>query len=107
VIKSNLASFPEPLEMWVTEGGEVRFGAAPAPPQRASALEQAMQATCEMLQGGPLPAEQVMHDLQALGFAERTIRRAKVQLGVCSNRDREGWVWALPLDKLVLAGRGD
>ena len=105
MIKSNLAPFPEPLGVWVTERGEVRFGAAPEPPERTTALDQAVQAIRDLLQGGPLPAEKVMHDLQALGLSEKTIRRAKTKLGVCSDKERDRWVWALPLDKLELASR--
>jgi hypothetical protein len=105
VIKSNLAAPPEPLGLWVTESGELQFGPVPEPPVKTTALEQAMHALRDRLQSGPLPVEQVIDDLQEQGFSPRTIRRAKVQLGVCSDKERDRWVWALPLDKLELARR--
>jgi putative DNA primase/helicase len=99
VIKSNLAPFPEPLGFWVTERGEVRFGEAPEAPQTLTVLDRAMEALRDMLGGGPVPAEEAMGDLRESGLSEKTIRRAKTKLGVRSDKERGGWVWALPSDE--------
>jgi hypothetical protein len=83
----------------VTERGEICFGEAPEPPQRPAVLEQAVEALKELLDGGPVPAQEVIEDLKDQGISEPTARRAKAKLGVVSSRQGEGWTWGLPVDR--------
>jgi putative DNA primase/helicase len=98
VIKSNLAPFPAPLGLRVTERGQVMFCQAPKPPQAMTLIDQAVEALKALLSGGPVPYDELMEDLQDIGISERTARRAKAALGVVSRKKRDGWTWGLPSD---------
>jgi putative DNA primase/helicase len=98
VIKSNLAPFPQPLGLWVTERGEVRFGEAPEAPQALTVLDRAMEALKELLGDGPVPADEAKAYLEELDISKRTADRAKAKMGIRSDRKDDHWVWELPSD---------
>ena len=95
VIKSNLARFPEPLGLHVTEQGVI-FCDAPEPPRAVSMLDQAKEALQALLEPGPKPAEQVYEELKGMGISQRTARRAKPELGIVSRKRKDTWWWSLP-----------
>ena len=64
----------------------------PADPERKSALSQE-------LAEGPVAAEQVKEDASTEGVSERTLKRAKRDLGVGSNKRGGVWYWDLPREK--------
>jgi hypothetical protein len=60
-------------------------------------VEQAAQWLRGALTGGPRAATDVVHDARVAGHAEKTLRRAKEQLGVTSEKGAAGkWTWSLP-----------
>ena len=53
----------------------------------------------DLLAGGPLPTKQIMADAKANGISERTLWRAKRELGVIAERAKgqtAAWYWMLP-----------
>jgi len=56
----------------------------------------------ERLAGGPVRAADIFAKAEELGFAEKTVRRAKQQLGVEAFKEpgamEGGWLWKLPGD---------
>jgi hypothetical protein len=64
----------------------------------AKELTEAMAFLKELLGAGPLRAAEVAEQARGQGFSERTLRRAKKELGVVANRSGDGksWRWALP-----------
>jgi hypothetical protein len=51
-----------------------------------------------LLESGPVPATKVFQIAKADRIAERTLKRAKKELGVGSRREGEHWVWHLRQD---------
>ena len=49
-----------------------------------------------MLTGGSVLADEVYQRAEALGVSERTLKIAKKNLGVVSERQGEQWCWRLP-----------
>ena len=69
----------------------------PADPEQRSALSEAKDFLIEELAEGPMAAEQVRKDARATGVSERTLKRAKRNLGVRSEKEGDGsWIWVLP-----------
>jgi len=97
VIKSNLARFPEPLGLQVTEAGVI-FCDAPEAPKRYSALDEAKDAIQSILDAGPKLASDVQDELEARGISTGTASRAKRDLGVVSRKEGKTWFWGLPTD---------
>ncbi|MGH7372288.1 MAG: hypothetical protein ACREJK_10655 [Candidatus Methylomirabilales bacterium] len=62
------------------------------------ALGEAEEFLREVLDGGPVPAKQVIQEAKEAGISEKTLRRAASRLGV--GREKKGmagpWVWTLP-----------
>jgi hypothetical protein len=88
VIKSNLERYPPALGVWFEphpEDGSVarlRFGEAPEPERVETTTEQCAAWLLELLQTqGPLPASEVVALGTVAGYSERTIYRARRQLG--------------------------
>ncbi len=48
------------------------------------------------LVGGSIPAADVYRQARADGITERTLKRAKKELGVQSCRDGKNWAWFIP-----------
>jgi hypothetical protein len=56
-------------------------------PKRTSALSEAKEWLKNTLDGGPLPAKEVLADADAVGIKDRTLRRAREALGVVVKKD--------------------
>lgn len=110
-IKNNLSPQPPAIAFEVTEGrflwrGETSVTAAAllAPDGdegERSAMEDSMGLLRESLSGGPVDQVQMQREARRAGITERTLRRAKIALGVKSERQGglggDGrWVWSLP-----------
>src|SRR5829696_388279 len=66
-------------------------------PHERSELEDAKEFLREELSAGPMWAKQVFRDAEEAGVAKITLRRAKTQLKVKSEKiGVEGWQWELP-----------
>ena len=76
-----------------------RGGAAPDPAARDALLE-AQDFLRVLLADGPRPAQAVLAAARGVGIAEKTLRRAKIALGVAAQHETFGaggtWWWALP-----------
>jgi replicative DNA helicase len=95
VIKSNLARFPEPLGLRVTEQG-VLSCSAPEPPRSTSVIDQAIEALRTLLEHGPMPATEIFVELREMGVSESTARRAQRKLGIKPRKEARAWMWGLP-----------
>lgn len=116
--KNNLAAAPQSLvfSLEEAENGSVRvrwLGSsevsakdllAPAREEHADARDEAVLFLREILAGGPVPAKKVIEEADGAGIAEKTLRRAKKELGILVYRENtEGekrgagrWLWRLP-----------
>jgi hypothetical protein len=114
--KSNLAEKPPSLSYrivssavhntvcveWkgVTDHDANSLAAGSVSPHERTALEDAKQFLGEELADGPVMAKQVFKDARDAGHAEITVRRAKTELRVQSEKQgAEGWAWRLPGDE--------
>ena len=50
----------------------------------------------ELLKAGPMDVAKIKDEGKAAGYAWRTVRRAKDELGIRTYRERENWTWKLP-----------
>lgn len=98
VLKSNLARFPSPIGMSITEDGHVVFAEAPEPPSKQSAAEQAARFLRRILANGPIKANEVVAAAEREGIPERTLRRVKDTLCIESRRALNEWWWHLDDD---------
>ena len=65
---------------------------------RNGELDKAKQFLIDLLANGPLPQSDIVQQYQGLGFAERTINRAKNELAIKSKKSgiEGGWIWSIP-----------
>jgi hypothetical protein len=63
-----------------------------------AARDHAKKFLAEMLAAGPVPKTDIEDAAEGNGIAERTLRRAKSDLGVIARKDAEsgGWTWHMP-----------
>ena len=71
---------------------------------RATALSEAMDFLRELLSKGPMAQTEVAAAAKDRGQAWRTVQRAKVALGIKSEKQglNSGWVWSLPTAETLL-----
>jgi hypothetical protein len=67
----------------------------PADPEQKSALSKAKEFLSQELADGPVPAEEVKEDARGVGISERTLKRAKRELGITSRKRGGVWHWEL------------
>ncbi len=106
---------------WLSEVG-VTADALVAPTPNAedlSAAEEARSFLREVLMGGPLTSDTIKAEARGAGVSQRTLWRAKAQLGVVAERRKNPagdweWFWRLPTvpptmptDRLGTLGRDD
>jgi hypothetical protein len=113
--KCNLAKLPPSLAYDLTPGddGALRVGWMGESPQTAESLlaasrddedrdavQDAVEVLRSILEGGPVPSEEVKKEARQAGIAERTLLRAKSILGVRSRKvgftGKGSWQWSLP-----------
>jgi hypothetical protein len=94
VIKNNLARFPEPIGLVVSESG-VTFGDAPEPPRTESQLDRAIDLLQALLAKEPMRSTALKEEAEGAGISWDTMKRAKTKLGVVAVRKAEGWYWSL------------
>jgi hypothetical protein len=70
------------------------------PPVRVKEVERAAGFLREMLAGGPVAANELEERAEQVGLSNRTLKRAKKDLGVRSSKSRDSedgrWYWRLP-----------
>jgi hypothetical protein len=64
----------------------------------AGAMREAREFLCEALADGPKSAADMKVQAEALGIAERTLKRARKSLGIVATKGGfdGGWMWSLP-----------
>jgi RecA-family ATPase len=114
-LKSNLAQPAPSLAFSLTgaDNGAVRvkwMGAtsytadtllsAPIDPEERSALDEAKGFLRDALKDTPRWSNAVKEEASGVGISEITLKRAKRELGVSSEKEADGsWTWRLPQDK--------
>ena len=58
-------------------------------------LEEARAWLKAQLADSPVPSATVLKKAKTDGIAERTLRRAKIELGIVSEKEGKAWVWRL------------
>lgn len=115
VSKNNIAAFPPALGYDLVSAGPFDVGKAvwlgpvpltandlvSPPPPRATAVDEAAGFLESALAGGPRPATIVTASAKEAGIAEKTLRRAKDEIGVQSVRKggvagKGSWDWKRP-----------
>jgi len=101
VIKSNIARFPTPLGLSISDAG-VEFGIAPEPPRTETKTDRGCDLLKSLLSHGPMQVTELEREAKSAGISWDTIKRAKERLGIVATRDgrRKVWTWALPLQGL-------
>jgi hypothetical protein len=74
--------------------------AAPHDDEDRGAVQDAMDVLRTILEGGPMPSEEIKKETRRAGVADRTLHRAKSLLGVKSRKvgfaGKGAWQWSLP-----------
>jgi hypothetical protein len=84
----------------VTDHDANSLAAGSVSPHERTALDDAKGFLREELADGPVMAKQVFKDARDAGHSDITVRRAKTELRVKSERQgTEGWAWRLPDDE--------
>lgn len=108
-MKNNLAAPSDPLAYRITAGKVQWLGGLPpqvCPEQEADIFEKhdremARDFLTQTLARGPKPGARVVRRARRQAISERTLRRAKAELGILSKRDGlKGWYWLLPTQSL-------
>ena len=68
----------------------------PIPDAALNALAEARTVLAAILAAGPFPADAVIREATQAGIAPRTLKRAKLSLGVRSLKRTHSWTWVLP-----------
>jgi hypothetical protein len=122
-IKNNLAPIPPSLAFEIADArflwrGESSISAAAllapdAEEGERGQLEDAVDFLETLLADGPVDVAQIRTEREDVGISPSTLKRAKVKLGVLSQRqgglaDKGRWTWALPTKgtKALLAAKG-
>jgi hypothetical protein len=66
------------------------------PPKGGRAAQEAMDFLRKILADGALPPKEVQEEAKGAGISPATLRRAKEELGVLSEKDGLVWTWRLP-----------
>lgn len=84
--------------VWVGESAHTAtvLLAVPDEPEERSAVQDAKEWLADLLRDGPKPAAEVYAAAKQAGHPQRTVQRAKAQLGVRSEKLGSGsWVWKI------------
>jgi len=95
VIKSNIARYPEPVGMSITDLGVI-FGAAPEPPKSETLIDKAADLLISLLDQEPIPQSVIEKEFKGAGISESTMYRAKTKLNIVSRKEGNVWKWGLP-----------
>ena len=77
----------------------VQFRVLPIHFQPPTKLERAKDFLWDVLSGGAMPVKDIFEEATAGGIAVRTLKRAKLALGVISKKRPGRWDWELPPKK--------
>jgi hypothetical protein len=94
-IKNNLARFPEPIGVEITESGLV-FTDAPETPREETQTEKAMGLLESLLSDGAKPTAEIKKEFEGAGISWNTVTTAKKKLFITAKKGAVGWYWQLP-----------
>ncbi|GAH36309.1 unnamed protein product, partial [marine sediment metagenome] len=94
-IKNNLARFPEPIGLQITESGLV-FTDAPETPREETQTEKAMGLLESLLSDGAKPSAEIKKEFEGAGISWNTVTTAKKKLFITAKKGAVGWYWQLP-----------
>src|SRR5262245_33999157 len=87
-----------PYIVWHSQYVEITANEAMAAAGSHTAKREAREFLHERLKAGPVRADELVEEAKQEGIAEKTLRRAKKELGVRSRKEHEGgWFWELHL----------
>jgi len=99
VIKNNMLRLPTPLGMSIGDAGLTFSPQAPEPPAQHSEMETAEEFLRSCLgDGRKVAGKELEEEAEAQGISKGTLRRAKIKLGVKSEKVKydSPWLWCLP-----------
>jgi hypothetical protein len=89
-----------PYIVWHAQHVEITANEAMAAAGGHTARREAKEFLLERLEGGPVKADDIIEEAKQEGIAEKTLRRAKKELGIKSRKTPAGfdgtWTWELP-----------
>jgi hypothetical protein len=92
-----------PFIVWHPQHVEITANEAMAAAGGHTAKREAREFLLERLEAGPVKSDDVLEEAKQEGFAEKTLRSAKKELGIKSRKEHgriDGpWVWELPPKK--------
>lgn len=65
---------------------------------RESQFDKAKQLILDMLENGPIEAAKIFKRAEIRGISEKTLKRAKFELGAYSFKENECWFWTMPIE---------
>jgi len=95
VIKSNLAKFPDPIGMRISDTG-VSFDKAPEPPHVETLTDKGVDLLLSLLASEPMLATEVQAEFEGAGLSKKVMWNAKQALSIVSVRKDNKWYWSLP-----------
>jgi hypothetical protein len=104
IVDGNVEWESEPVDM----SADDLLAIEAAPPPRGKEIDKAKAFIKDVLASGPEAANDVIERGKQEGLSERTLKRAKMDLGVQSVKSGEGkdqkWLWQLPASVPVASG---
>ena len=86
-----------PFIVWHPQHVEITANEAMAAAGGQTAKQEAREFLLDRLEAGPRKAEDLLDEAKQEGIVEKTLRRAKKELGVKSRKTSSGeWLWELP-----------
>jgi putative DNA primase/helicase len=95
VVKNNLARFPSPVGMMISESG-VEFGDAPEAPKDETLTDKAADLLLALLNKEPVRAVDIKDETEQAGISWRTVNNAKKKLNIVAVKKGDSWYWSLP-----------
>ena len=92
-----------PYIMWHPQHVEITANEAMQAAEGRTAKREAKEFLLERLEAGPANSDDIIEEAKQEGIAEKTLRRAKKDLGIKSRKEHgitDGpWLWELPAKK--------
>jgi hypothetical protein len=92
-----------PFIVWHPQHVEITANEAMQAAEGSTAKREAREFLLERLKDGPAKTDEIIEEAKQEGIAEKTLRRAKKELGIKSRKEHgriDGpWVWELPPKK--------
>jgi putative DNA primase/helicase len=94
--KATGAIIQAPHILWHAQHVDVTAAEAMSAAKSPAARDEAKKFLADYLAAGPVPAKEIEEAAAAHGISERTLRRARNDIGVTVRKETERWVWEMP-----------